>query len=815
LKNRCGISRSPGLLIVPDRKVTQKPRIISRPLCLGAEVSLPASNLQNIVETLNWEYPWTPYFKETDKDYPFLDVTVGPQNGNIILWAGNHCEKYAMSDTLFVDAVMKTPQLPAPAWLPEGRPYTWKNADTVVEYICLHGESVLTVKPGPEDGSALKFSWKFMSGANDMTTRRADGASYFVEPSDKVTLNDSALLAVCGNYPDCGNGYYGDTLYIRLRFTDTASAQSAGIISYQLKGAENGGVLCPDAEISFSVDNQDPNVFYHWNLPGTGAGAWKIKDAATGNPNLSENLQFPVPGDSNFYSIVAIVGETGGRVSVQMRTSASVLGCPYFSRPVQLEDNFTVRTRPDAPAFTTFVQKPCVGQETEYVVEPVMGARAYRWHIPADWRFRVNSGTVRQDTIWDVPSSELNATRCTVIAGQDTGYIRVWAVDSCNGGPAASLELSRIAQPQDTARLTVAGGHAACIDSTIDLQVFSVPPYTLFSEVSYKLDITGPGAGTFTYEGDITQSFLSATSHSFDSVYMVFTPVFAACPNNVEPYIHYILADTTPEIKGFITGPDTVCTDNIYEYEFHLAPEMGNLEITCTWEISTDAWKVVATPNDTTVVLHFSEVPVDENTGEWSRSTDTLVCYPRGMCGTGLPVKLPIFMREADPFADAVVVSATRPCVGTEVEVHLRDSALYNPYPDSIKFVWNTPDNWQRLAWDGLSEATDSLTATLYRVQLDTADAVIAVRMWRKGACGLSQTLRSTPIYVRDSAAKATVTERWMLYPCYTREAYNIVLEPKEDVDSAVWTLPADLTLSLSTRAVAAFKYDSLWIDNP
>ncbi|MDE7338801.1 MAG: hypothetical protein K2M92_05870, partial [Bacteroidales bacterium] len=141
----------------------------------------------------------------------------------------------------------------------------------------------------------------------------------------------------------------------------------------------------------------------------------------------------------------------------------------------------------------------------------------------------------------------------------------------------------------------------------------------------------------------------------------------------------------------------------------------------------------------------------------------------------------------------------------------------YNPYPDSIKFVWNTPDNWQRLAWNGddFVPATDSLPATLYRVQLDTADAVIAVRMWRKGACGLSQTLRSTPIHVRDSAAKATVTERWMLHPCYTREAYNIVLEPKEDVDSAIWTLPADLKISLSTRAVAAFKYDSLWIDNP
>ncbi|MDE5609721.1 MAG: hypothetical protein K2I66_04995, partial [Bacteroidales bacterium] len=46
-------------------------------------------------------------------------------------------------------------------------------------------------------------------------------------------------------------------------------------------------------------------------------------------------------------------------------------------------------------------------------------------------------------------------------------------------------------------------------------------------------------------------------------------------------------------------------------------------------------------------------------------------------------------------------------------------------------------------------------------------------------------------------------------------EAYHIVLEPKDDVDSAIWTLPADLTLSLSTRAEAKFKYDSLWIDNP
>ena len=811
LKNRCGISRSQGLSIVPDRKVTQKPRINPKPLCLGAEVSLMASNLQDVVETLDWEYPWTPYYTKTNKDYPFLDVTVGPENGKVILWAGNHCEAHSMSDTLYVDAVMKVPQQPAPAWLPEGKPYTWKDADTVVEYICLHGETALTVKPGPEDGKALQFVWRLMSGAGKMAVRRAEGASYILAPNDEATLNDSALLAVCGNYPDCGNGYYGDTLYIRVRLVDTLSLPSTGKIVYQSKNTDNETILCPDAELLLSMEPPVAGASYHWVLPGNnGEGAWKIK-GAEGNPNLSEALQFPVPGDSNFSSVVAIVGETGGRVSVQLRTPASVLGCRYFSTPIVLDENFTVRTRPDAPAFITFVQKPCVGQETDYAIEPILGARAYRWQIPAGWEFKENSGTVRQDTIWEVLADEINATHCTLLVGKDTGYVRVWAVDSCNGGPAVSLETARLAYPQDTARLTVLGDHASCIDSTIYLQVCGVPPYTLFSEVKYKVDIRGKGKDNFNWEGDINQSFLSATSHSFDTVEMVFTPVFEACPNNVEEYVHIIVADTTPEIKGSIVGATTACSDNIYEYKFHLNPEMGPIDITCTWEISSDVWTVVAKPNDTTVVLHFSEVPADTNTGEWIRTTDTLICHPRGMCGTGLPVKLPIALREADPFNDEVVVSNIKPCLGTEIDVRLRNKALYDPYPDSIKFVWNTPDNWQRITADG-QPATDSLSATRYYVHLDTADAVIAVRMWRKGGCGLSQTLRSTPVHVRDSAAKPAVIGPYMLHPCYTRDAYNIVLQPKEDVDSAIWTLPTGLNLSLSTRAVAAFKYDSLWI---
>ena len=813
LKNRCGISRSQGLSIVPDRKVTQKPRINPKPLCLGAEVSLMASNLQDVVETLDWEYPWTPYYTKTNKDYPFLDVTVGPENGKVILWAGNHCEAHSMSDTLYVDAVMKVPQQPAPAWLPEGKPYTWKDADTVVEYICLHGETALTVKPGPEDGKALQFVWRLMSGAGKMAVRRAEGASYILAPNDEATLNDSALLAVCGNYPDCGNGYYGDTLYIRVRLVDTLSLPSTGKIVYQSKNTDNETILCPDAELLLSMEPPVAGASYHWVLPGNnGEGAWKIK-GAEGNPNLSEALQFPVPGDSNFSSVVAIVGETGGRVSVQLRTPASVLGCRYFSTPIVLDENFTVRTRPDAPAFITFVQKPCVGQETDYAIEPILGARAYRWQIPAGWEFKENSGTVRQDTIWEVSADEINATHCTLLVGKDTGYVRVWAVDSCNGGPAVSLETARLAYPQDTARLTVLGDHASCIDSTIYLQVCGVPPYTLFSEVKYKVDIKGKGKDNFNWEGDINQSFLSATSHSFDTVEMVFTPVFDACPNNVEEYVHIIVADTTPEIKGSIVGATTACSDNIYEYKFHLNPEMGPIDITCTWEISSDVWTVVAKPNDTTVVLHFSEVPADTN-GVQIRTTDTLICHPRGMCGTGLPVKLPIALREADPFNDEVVVSNIKPCLGTEIDVRLRNKALYDPYPDSIKFVWNTPDNWQRITADG-QPATDSLSATRYYVHLDTADAVIAVRMWRKGGCGLSQTLRSTPVHVRDSAAKPAVIGPYMLHPCYTRTAYNIVLQPKEDVDSAIWTLPTGLTLSLSTSAAAAFKYDSLWIDNP
>lgn len=778
VSNICGVSRSKGLVLIPKPLVTEKPAIQlnSAAICLGEEAEFQASQPRN-AEFFIWDFPWPPYTDTTGYDWPILTVeAVGPETGFVRVAAANDCGAGPF-DSLKVEQVMQTPKRPLPAW-PSGSEYTW-DADTVVEQICLHGETLLSVRRDTSDGPGLQFSWQLAEGGAVEMLEPTDGQPDTVcrlLPLKDAAAGDEAFLRVWGSYPQCGGA--GDTLFIRLQLLDTVPVAALGALTFEAEEELDPAnpEPCPGSQIVFAVENPDAAPSYRWTLPSD----WKFADSAASRQG----------------SVAVIVGYESGSVQVVPTTPEEVLGC-QFPAPHPLESVvFRPRQAPVTEDFDdTFNERPCAGSIETYAVQATANAKAYRWEFPFDWKVQEEGAA---DTIW-----EAGLATCRVLVGKDSGFVRVYALDSCLDYAMQGSLTEREVWTVDTARIVVLGDNHVCRDSLFTLVVQASNAYA--DAGKYELEILysepDPVPVEINFPNPADSSLLEVRSSNTDTVKLVFTPKNIWCPQNVLPYTHYVLADTVPEIRGTISGPDTVCEDNFYEYVFHLDTAMYDImeQISYRWEVPHEGWSVES-QSDSTAVLHFRHLPAGAAGGS---SSDTILCYPRGICGTALPVRFVVHARAADAFADSLIVESLAPCVGTELQVWLRDQASYDR-PDSLRFVWNTPPGWQRLD-------ADSLPATSYRVQLDTASHV-QVRLWRKGACGLSQAL-DVRVVVRDSAAKAVLASS--PYPCYTRETYPIVLAPAEDVDSVVWSFrPADLQFEAFTRPGASFKYDSVSVDN-
>lgn len=777
--NICGLSRSEGLVLVPKKLVSEKPvlQLNSPAVCLGREAEFQTTEPAN-AETYVWNFPWYPYSDTTQAGWPFLTVgQVGPETGYVIVTPSNTCGN-GPSDSLRVENVMQTPGRPYPAWY-SGKDYTW-NADTVVESVCLHGETLLAVSRDPSDGSDLEFVWQQVGpGAMEILDPLPDQPDSVcrIIPLADAGADGSALLRVWGRYPLCGGA--GDTLFIRLYLVDTVSVASLGNLSFT-----SGEVLdpenpepCPGSVIDFTVDNPAAAPSYRWTLPST----WEFV------------------GDSVSAPVSVKVGSSDGSVSVAPATSSQVLGCSFVTPHPVVSVLFRPRKAPETSDFDdSFNERPCVGTVEAYTVQETPNAKAYRWEFPSDWK--IQEAGAEEDTLWMAG----NRT-CRVLVGSDSGFVRVYAVDSCSRYAMIGSLVEREVWTVDTARLEILGDSHVCIDSLVPLTVRATNPYA--DAQRYVLEIRYPGEDKtpvrVTYPSAPDSTYLEVRSANTDTVELVFTPKNVYCPQNAVPFIHYILADTVPDLKGRISGPDTLCEDNLYTFTFHLDTSLYGIrnEVTYRWEVPHSGWKEVS-QSDSTVLLHFIRLPED-GAGNPLRHTDTLLCYPRGICGTGRPIAFVAYVRAADPFSDSLMVEDLTPCLGTEVGVRLRDRDVYTD-PDSIRFVWNTPPAWTRLD-------TDSLPETSYRVQFDTA-SYVKVRMWRKGSCGLSREL-SVRVTVRDSASKAVFQTN--AAPCYTRETYPVALAPVGDIDSVVWFFRPDIfDVGIYTRSDSPFKYDSVSIDN-
>lgn len=774
LRNVCGSSQSPALILHPMPVVRQKPvlQCISPAVCLDLPVEFQTSEPRN-AENYYWEFPWYPYQDTTE--LPLLTVgRVSGETGPVVVWPFNKCG-IGPSDTLQVDFIVQTPMQPLPDWRADDS-YVW-TADTIEEQICLHGETSLRVRKDPRDGSGLVFKWAVWEGDGiEMVPVSGQADSICtVRPVEGADIDGQTVLMVWGEYPSCGGR--GRTLYIRMNLVDTIPVADLGSIEVFPEDLLLDPQPCPESEIVFQVEN-DVAPAYRWTLPPT----WSFKEGT----------------DSTAAIVTAVVGSMSGKVTVAPRTDPAVLGCDFVSPTPLGTTEFVPRailqTEDFAESFESF---PCVGSVVTYVAEETPGARAYRWEFPGNWK--ILEAGAENDTLWPT-----GTFACNVMVGSDSGYVKVYALDSCGDRLIRGTLRQAAVTTIDTAELNVLGDTRVCIDSVLVLVVEAANAYADPNRYVLEIDYMGTDQTPLevVYPNPADSTYLEVRCLNSDSVALKFTPKNPHCPQNVKTFVHYILADTIPTIPGTITGPDTICIDNQYSFTFRIDPEVAAAldTVTYTWVLPHEGWCFIEGRNDTVLTAYIDSIPAARRQGiPVEAYSDTLLCYPRGFCGTAFPTAFVVWFVNPDPFADTIVVDDPRPCIGTEIHAGLKGE--YNT--DTIRFVWNTPRYWTRLD-------TDSLPSTSYRVQYDTA-SYITVRYMREGSCGLSQTIR-TRVTVRDSAAKARLLTT--VYPCYTKEYYEFLVGPDPTIDTVKWYIPDGFEYQELTTVNSSIYHDSAWIRN-
>lgn len=777
LQNICGSSHSPALILQPKPAVTQKPVITPEPICIGNKLAFDCAEVDN-TENYYWEFPWNPYRDTTG--VPHVEIPeVTDMDGNVVVYGANDCGK-GPADTLKA-MVIHTPKAPLPDWR-NGTHY-WQN-DTVYDTICLYSSAILKVRQDEEDAPGVKFKWECMDGCEDMALIPADTLCT-ITPAASATDKKSVLLGVYGYYADCSGGE-GEKRFIRIYFEDTLASALVGNVLVDPADLMTDPTLCPEEEIVLRVEN-DIAPAYKWSLPAT----WNFKELS----------------DSTTASITVVAGTARGRIGVKPLRTSAPMGCGSLDTKPFYSVEFIPRGVPVTPAFTSaFETYPCVGSVVTYRLANVQAEniKAYRWEFPADWRVPGTDaavvGSVGDTNVVPVTQDAF----CAVIVGKDSGDVRVYAMDSCGERLVRGNANTKAVYPIDTARLQVLGDRNVCLDSTVYLTVEFLNTYTKNTGYDLRLEYVDADDEPLVVEvEDEDSTHLKIKCTNRDTVRMIFTPYnLFACPDNVKPFVHYIITDTMPEIPGVIEGPSVVCVDNPYTYVFHVDAEKKAIfeEIEYSWVVP-QGWHIENIENDTVLHVYFDSVSAD------MPEYDTIFCYPSAGCGTAFPTILVLTLQEPDKFNDSIEVDYLQPCIGTELQVWLRDADTYNT--DTIRFIWNTPTgrdaDWERLD-------SDSLPRTSYRVQYDTA-SYISVRYRRDHGCGMSMPLTAR-VVVRDSAAKARFDG--FRYPCYTREFYELAVFPDPDhIDSVSWMVIGSLTATEHTRVGSSIKNDSLAVANP
>lgn len=772
-RNACGTSDG-QIEIKPTSAVvdTAKINLDFTGLCIGEEIEVSVDSLPFATN-----YVWiTPWKTDTLTERTYKFTLESNSDLGLRVYGYNACGNGAFSKLVELDSILEVPEIPTPLW----RESLVVNNDTVVDSICVYTAGLeLKVKSEVNDtNSEIIYDWQVITGNIEISEDGSPTDSCTIKPKDGVAVaGENGLLMVSSKLKNCNT--YSDTLFIQIKIIDTATTASLGSIIY-VDPAVFEERACPGSTIKLKVQNADVSPAYKWILP-TDDETWEF----------AENT------DTTAAEVSIIVGVGNAMIMVAPITDASMAYCQYYSSsPIS-----TKEYKPHTPLQTEglvdgFNITPCVGSIVQYEVKPTPGAKGYKWEFPSGWEVKsTNLEEMLNDSTLLHVGTEVT---CDVLVGQDSGYVKVWAFDSCGDDYIVfGSEISNLLKPVDTVRLSLITDIDVCFDSTTTITVIASNEFLdgyFDLEINYLGDDPTPVEVVFPNAPD--SSIMEVGCFNSDSVEFIFTSRHTLCPNNVHILKHYILADTIPDIPGIISGDTLACAGAFKWFTAKADMDIGDGAVSYMWELPQGVnWQAVT-------ALDSSSVYVRVGNFDGGITPEIIKCYPRAICGTAEAYEFEVTVNKPDEFENEIFVFAndTSPCIGTNINVKLLSVDAYGA---DYKFFWLGPDSWTKLS-------IDSSTTASFTVGLDSENN-LEVRFLREGSCGLSEPLKRK-IYVRDSAETAKL--KTSSFPCMNNETFTFVLADSLYADIATWILPSGF-IDYDLFTTSNIKNDSIIVQNP
>lgn len=826
-KNICGSSVSKPLTIEPQTLIDVAEKPVFKPLAPLCEDETISVEVEPVAAATG--YVWTASFRGGAKDttaepkIAYADYAVA--DGTITVYGFNACGDGMPSDPLDLKPLLRIPERPTATWFDNLKMSA--AGDTVYDTLCVSGANLLCVQAAFEgeavsETESVFYEWQMLPDYADyavltaVSGTLADGPdSIYLSPRG-MNAGQDLYLMVAARREDCRR--WSDTLYIALHLTDVVSVGDLGRLRWYDPATDDRNPialkmpLCSGMEVRIGVENENAAPAYRWQFPDE---TWHF--AATQN-------------DPTAAVVRVVVGENPGVIRVSPMTDADNRRCT-----IEVEENNALTSEPItlAAAFVrrefvtgganAFDAAPCAGIRLTYEIKPLSPAEVaegkfkhYRWVFPEGWRVYDAAGALK-----DTNAVESGAVQCSVLPDTASGKVCVYAVSQCgednqNDQISVSPPAEASVQPKDTARIAIVADATVCKDSTLQIELQPLNTWT--SGTGYDLEVTylGSDAAVITPESPLTFDFPNAPDSSLvmvgwysgDSVRLTFRPRHTAgC--NVLPVVYALRADTVPAIEGRILGPERVCMEVEAAFKAEAYVEEG-VSVSFRWEVpDEEGWEILQGGDSAEVLIRVGRY---EGADEL---TKTIRCYPRALCGTALPFEYALTVNPPAVFNGTLeafthpehlaLTPADRPCIGSDLTFEL----THPDAPAQVRYVWETPDGWQRTT---TGTAADSVAQAVFTASKAGADT-LRVRYLEIGnplSCGLSQPL-GYALFIRDSAPKAHLTRP--PYPCNTRSEVEFAVAPDAEVDSTAWTWPAaydDGKAEVSTAEDSLIKNNTL-----
>jgi uncharacterized protein (TIGR02145 family) len=620
----------------------------------------------------------------------------------------------------------------------------------------------------PCQGSSQTYSISPVSGATSYTWTLPSGWN----GSSTSTSITAIVGGNSGSISVTANNSCGSSTARTLPVTVTATPSQPGTIS-------GNTTVCQSSSQTYSISSVSGATSYTWTLPS----GWS--------------------GSSNSTSINAIVGSSGGTISVTANNSCGSSAARTL--PV------TVNTIPAQPGNITGPTTVCQGSSQTYSISSVSGATSYTWTLPSGWSgsststsitatVGANSGSIcvtannscgtsplrclsvtvspipaqpgnisgnttpcqgssqtysissvsgATSYTWTLPSGwsgSSTSTSITVTVGANSGSICVTANNSCGTSPSRCLSVTVSPVPAQPGNIS--GNTSPCQGTSETYSISSVSGAT-----SYTWTLPSGWSGSST-----STSITVTVGANSGSICVTANNSCGTSPSRCLS----VTVSPVPAQPGNISGNSTPCQGTSETYS--ISPVSGATSY--TWALPS-GWSGSSTSTSITTA-------VGANSGS--------VCVTaNNSCGSSPPRCLSVTVSPV-PAQPGNISGNSNPCQGTS------ETYSISPVSGATSYTWTLPSGWS-----GSSTSTSITTA----VGANSGSICVTAN----NSCGsspsrcLSVTVSPVPAQPGNISGNSN--------PCQgTSETYNI--SPVSGATSYTWTLPSGWSGSSTSTSITA-----------